>query len=290
MCLLPAKCVMDGDDEEEQAEIPDRSVTLTGAGNIRHCFIIDQRPIGRSRTSCPATYTGIFDRIRSLFAASDKAKECGYTAGMFSVNSKGGCPKCKGDGVIHYHVGLGNFMDIDCDACGGSGYIREAMEVTVDGKNIREVLEMSVDEAKDFFAAKDSAIDNMLTVLQRVGMGYIKLGQATPTISGGESQRIKLAKELSKGKSNKGALYILDEPTTGLSFYDSEQLMHLLDELVDMGNSIIVTEHDPYILSNCDYIVELGEGGGNEGGNVIATGTPAELKRTPGSVIGRYIK
>lgn len=287
---LKAKCVMDGDDEEEQAEIPDRSVTLTGAGNIRHCFIIDQRPIGRSRTSCPATYTGIFDRIRSLFAASDKAKECGYTAGMFSVNSKGGCPKCKGDGVIHYHVGFGNFMDIDCDACGGSGYIREAMEVTVDGKNIREVLEMSVDEAKDFFAAKDSAIDNMLTVLQRVGMGYIKLGQATPTISGGESQRIKLAKELSKGKSNKGALYILDEPTTGLSFYDSEQLMHLLDELVDMGNSIIVTEHDPYILSNCDYIVELGEGGGNEGGNVIAAGTPAELKRTPGSVIGRYMK
>ena len=209
---------------------------------------------------------------------------------MFSVNSKGGCHKCKGDGVLHYHVGFGNFIDIDCDECGGSGYIREAMEITVDGKNIRDVLEMSVDEAKGFFAHKDKAIDNMLAILQRVGMGYIKLGQATPTISGGESQRIKLAKELAKGKNSKGILYILDEPTTGLSFSDSEQLMNLLNELVDMGNSIIITEHDPYVLSNCDYIIELGQGGGNEGGNIIATGTPAELKNDPDSIIGRYLK
>ena len=286
---LKAKCVMDEEDDGSE-EAVNVEVTLTGVSNIKHCYIIDQRPIGRSRTSCPATYTGIFDRVRNLFAQSDKAKELGYTSGMFSVNSKGGCHKCKGDGVIHYHVGFGNFIDIDCDECGGSGYVKEAMEITVDGKNIRNVLEMSVDEAKDFFADKDKAIDNMLAILQRVGMGYIKLGQATPTISGGESQRIKLAKELSKGKNNKGVLYILDEPTTGLSFHDSEQLMGLLNELVDMGNSIIITEHDSYVLSNCDYIIELGEGGGNAGGNIIATGTPAELKSDPVSIIGRYLK
>lgn len=288
---LKAKCVMDEKEEDDSPEENiNREVTLTGANSIKHCYIIDQRPIGRSRTSCPATYTGIFDRVRELFAESDRAKELNYPAGMFSVNSMGGCRRCKGDGVVHYHVGFGNFIDIDCDECGGTGYIPEAMEITVDGKNIRDILEMSVDEAKVFFADKDTAIYNMLTILQRVGMGYIKLGQSTPTISGGESQRIKLAKELSKGKNNKGALYILDEPTTGLSFSDSKQLMNLLNELVDMGSSIIITEHDPYVLSNCDYIIEMGEGGGNDGGNVIATGTPAELKNDPCSVIGRYLK
>lgn len=287
---LKTKCVMDEEDDDSLEENIAIEVTLTGADNIKQCYIIDQRPIGRSRTSCPATYTGIFDRVRSLFAQSDKAKELDYTAGMFSVNSKGGCHKCKGDGVIHYHVGFGNFIDVDCDACGGTGYIPEAMEITIDGKNIRDILEMSVDEAKDFFSGKDTVIYNMLTILQRVGMGYIKLGQSTPTISGGESQRIKLAKELSKGKNNKGALYILDEPTTGLSFSDSEQLLGLLNELVDMGNSIIVTEHDSYVLSNCDYIIEMGAGGGNDGGNIIATGTPVELKSNSNSIIGRYLK
>ncbi|MDE6749149.1 MAG: excinuclease ABC subunit UvrA [Lachnospiraceae bacterium] len=289
---LKSKCIMDEDEEDSDGteENMNKEVTLTGVSNIKHCYIIDQRPIGRSRTSCPATYTGIFDHVRNLFAQSDKAKERGYTAGMFSVNSKGGCHKCKGDGVIHYHVGFGNFIDIGCDACGGSGYIREAMEITVGGKNIRDILEMSVDEARDFFSDKDEMIYKMLAILQRVGMGYIKLGQATPTISGGESQRIKLAKELAKGKNNKNVLYILDEPTTGLSFSDSEQLMSLLNELVDMGNSIIITEHDSYVLSNCDYIIELGEGGGNAGGNIIATGTPAELKNNPVSIIGRYLK
>lgn len=285
---LKSKCVVDDEacnNSEENTE-----TALTGADNIRHCYIIDQRPIGRSKTSCPATYTGIFDHVRNLFAESDKAKERGYTAGMFSVNSKGGCHKCKGDGVIHYHVGFGSFIDVDCDECGGSGYVREAMEIEIEGKNIRDILEMSVDEAKEFFSDKDSTIYSMLTVLQRVGMGYIKLGQSTPTISGGESQRIKLAKELSKGRSNKGALYILDEPTTGLSFCDSEQLMSLLNELVDMGNSIIITEHDSYVLSNCDYIIEMGEGGGNAGGDIIAKGTPRELKNNQDSIIGRYLK
>lgn len=281
--LLRSKCETD-DDRGDTVK-----ASLSGFEKIKKCYVIDQRPIGRSRTSCPATYTGIFDRIRTLFAGTESARERGYTAGLFSVNSSGGCHKCKGDGVIHYHVGFGNFVDIPCDSCDGSGYVPEAMEITLNGKNIREILNMSVDEAKDFFSDKDSKIFQMLSILQRVGLGYIKLGQATPTISGGESQRIKLAKELSKGKNAKDALYILDEPTTGLSFYDSEQLMKLLNELVDQGNSIIVTEHDPYVLSNCDYILEMGRGGGGDGGRLIAEGTPAELKRNPDSIIGRYL-
>lgn len=282
--LLKTKCIT-GEDETENAV----DAALTGTELLRHCYVIDQRPIGRSRTSCPATYTGIFDRVRTLFADTPQAKALGYSVGLFSVNSEGGCPKCKGDGVIHYHVGFGNFVDVTCEDCGGSGYIPEAMEVTLEGKNIRDILDMSVDEATDFFAGKDKVISNMLNVLKRVGMGYIKLGQATPTISGGESQRIKLAKELSKGKNARNSLYILDEPTTGLSFYDSERLMKLLNELVDCGNSIIVTEHDPYILSNCDYLVEMGPGGGSDGGCVIAVGTPAELKNSPDSIIGKYL-
>ncbi len=282
--LLKNKCVSD-DEIIENVE-----AYLTGIDNIKRCYIIDQRPIGRSRTSCPVTYTGMFDRIRKLFAETEMSKERGYKAGLFSVNSEGGCHKCKGDGVVHYHVGFGNFIDVDCEECEGTGYIKEAMEVTLDGKNIRDVLEMSVDEAKCFFAEKDDVIFNILNILQRVGMGYIKLGQATPTISGGESQRIKLAKELSKGKNTKGVLYILDEPTTGLSYYDSEKLLVLLNELVNCGNSIIITEHDPYVLSNCDYILEMGVGGGSDGGNIIARGTPSELKENPNSIIGRYLK
>lgn len=282
--LMKSKCMVDDDIDDVVDAV------LFGAENIKRCYVIDQRPIGRSRTSCPATYTGIFDRVRIIFSETEQAKAKGYTPGLFSVNSEGGCPKCKGDGVIHYHVGFGNFIDVDCEECKGSGYIKEAMEITLEGKNIRDILEMSVDEAVFFFANKDKSIYNMLSVLQRVGMGYIKLGQATPTISGGESQRIKLAKELSKGKKAKGELYILDEPTTGLSFQDSERLLELMNELVDNGSSIIVTEHDPYVLSNCDYILEMGRGGGSDGGNLIAVGTPYDLKSNPDSIIGRYLK
>ena len=282
--ILKTKCVM-----EESGEMK-ADAELQGIENIKKCYIIDQRPIGRSKTSCPATYTGIFDKIRALYAESDAARQAGYSAGMFSRNSEGGCPVCKGYGVIHYHMGLGNFIDIKCEDCSGTGYLPEVMEIRLDGRNIQDVLEMSVEEACDFFYEKEKAIYHMLNVLRRVGMEYIKLGQETPTISGGESQRIKLAKELAKGKMGKQCLYIFDEPTTGLSFYDSERLMVLMNELVDMGNSVIITEHDPYILSNCDYIIELGKGGGDEGGSVIACGTPAELKNNSESIIGRYLK
>ncbi len=266
------------------------NVIIRGMEHIKKCIIIDQKPIGRSRTSCPATYTGIFDRIRNLMANTVEAIDKGYTAGLFSLNSEGGCKVCKGEGTVHYHVGFGNFIDVQCDACEGMGFITEAMEISLKGKNIRDILEMSVDEASEFFTGMDRSTEIVLRTIQRVGMGYIKLGQKTPTISGGESQRIKLAKELSKGKDAKDTLYILDEPTTGLSFSDSEKLMTLLQELVDKGNTVIITEHDPYVLSNCDYIIEMGVGGGTDGGSIIAAGSPKELKDNNNSIISRYLK
>lgn len=280
---LKSKFINDDDFEDYESCAVDAK--LFGWENIKKCIVIDQKPIGRSKTSCPATYTGIFDRIRNLFA-----KESGLPAGLFSANSEGGCRVCRGAGVIHYHIGLGNFIDIDCEACGTTGFIPEACEVKVDGKNIRDILDMTVDQAIIYFKGKDKFISDMLGTLKRVGMGYIKLGQKTPTISGGESQRIKLAKELVKIRKSSDVLYIFDEPTTGLALYDSEKLMELLQEIVDNGGSVIVTEHDPNVLSNCDYIIELGPGGGSDGGYIIATGTPAELKSDKRSVIGKYLE
>lgn len=283
---LRDKCV--SDETYNQGDIT-CSARLRGVQNIKKCIVIDQKPIGRSITSCPATYTGIYDRIRKLFAETEMAKDYGYSAGMFSVNSEGGCRVCHGQGVINYYIGMGNSIEVKCEACGGAGFLPEVMEVELDGMNIKDILDMTIDEAAIFFKDKDRIICNILKTMQRVGMGYITLGQKTPTISGGESQRIKLAKELSKGRNAKDILYILDEPTTGLSFYDSQKLMDLLQELVDTGNSVIVTEHDPYVLSNCDYIIELGKGGGSDGGNVIAAGTPEELKNNENSIIGGYL-
>jgi excinuclease UvrABC ATPase subunit len=218
------------------------------------------------------------------------SKESGLDAGLFTVNSKGGCQICKGDGVIHYYVGMGNFIDLECETCGGTGFIEEALSATLDGKNIRDILSMSVSAAATFFKDKDKSILKMLETLERVGMGYIGLGQKTPTISGGEAQRIKLAAELGKTGLVKDRIYILDEPTTGLSFYDNERLIKLMQELVDSGATVIVTEHDPAVLSNCDYIIEMGPGGGSDGGYVIAAGTPSELKSSEDSIIGRYLK
>lgn len=284
--LLKTKFI--GDEEEEDVCEGYSDVVITGVEKINKCIVVDQKSIGRSRTSCPATYVGIFDRIRKLLANTTEAKENGYTEGLFSVNSQGGCRVCKGDGVIHYHVGYGNFIDLECESCGGHGFVEEAMEIKLYGKNIRQILQMSVIEAIDFFKDIDKTISNMLLTLNRVGLGYLRLGQQTPTISGGEAQRIKLAKELGKRQS-KNSLYILDEPTTGLSFEDSEKLIKLMQELCDSGNTIIVTEHDPVVLSNCDYIIELGPGGGSDGGSIIATGSPKELKQNKNSIIGRYL-
>lgn len=301
--LMKSKCVtgnLNDKDKEDLEDLEfdfeaegadyDSKTTVLGSENIKRCYVIDQRPIGRSRTSCPATYTGIMDKLRVLFAGSEEAKKKGLDVGYFSLNSKGKCPFCKGDGELHWHVGFGNFIDIKCDKCDGYGFVAETMSVHLEDKTIRDCLDMSVDEAFQFFQDKDANVARMLNTLKRVGMGYIKLGQKTTTISGGESQRIKLAKELAKGKNAKGALYILDEPTTGLSMSDSEKLLDFLNELVDKGNTVIMTEHDVNMLSNCDVIIEMGPGGGKEGGHLIAQGTPKELKENPNSIIGRYLK
>ncbi|HEX3044927.1 MAG TPA: ABC transporter, partial [Bacillota bacterium] len=287
-------------EETEEAEtafdntLPRVSAHVTGAEYLKKCIVVDQRPIGRSRTSCPATYTGIFDRIRALFAKTPAATSHGYTPGLFTVNSEGGCRVCKGEGVTYFYVGYGNFVNLECEACGGTGFVEEAMNITLDGKNIKEILAMTVSEAVDFFGRKDTqafdkTIFNILKTLDRVGMGYITLGQKTPTISGGEAQRIKLAKELSK-QTGRDNLYILDEPTTGLSFDDTKRLIELLAQLVNAENTVIIIEHDPSVLSNCDYIIEMGPGGGSDGGYIIATGAPNELKTNQRSIIGKYLK
>ena len=280
--------IIDEDDETEMHNFPD--ATISGAEKIKKCVIIDQKPIGRSITSCPATYTGIFDRVRNMFANAPESKIRGFSPGMFSANSYGKCLACRGDGVLHYHVGFGNFIDIDCETCNATGFNPESITVTIDGKNIKNILEMSIEKAIEFFKDKDKVSYRMLKTLEHVGLGYMSLGQKTPTISGGEAQRIKLAKELGKSGSGKDNIYILDEPTTGLSFSDSERLIKILQELVYNGNTVIVTEHDPIVLSNCDYLIEMGLGGGSDGGYIITTGTPAELKNNEKSLIGKFLR
>ncbi|OPA75250.1 ABC transporter [Paenibacillus selenitireducens] len=282
------------DAEDEISSVLDNTVTIEGIEHLKKCIVVDQRPIGRSRTSCPATYTGMTDRIRTLFSKTPEAQNRGYSAGMFTVNSEGGCRACKGDGTKSYYVGFGNFIDVVCDMCGGSGFLEEALQIMLDGKNIKEIMMMSVSEAARFFGrvqseAYDKSTYNTLATLERVGLGYMTLGQRTPTISGGEAQRIKLAKELTKQKG-RDHLYILDEPTTGLSFADTDRLIALMTELVEVGNTVIVTEHDPSVLAHCDYILEMGPGGGSNGGSIIAQGTPEALIADPQSMIGTYLK
>lgn len=261
-------------------------VTIEGCEEIHECIFVDQRPIGRIRTSTIASYIGVMDIIRDLFSNTKEAVEKGYDAGMFSVNAAGGCSYCKGDGVIHYRIGYGGELHADCEACEGSGYVRESLSITLHGKNIREILDMTVVEALEFFSSHDK-LQRILTTLDRVGMGYICLGQRTTTLSGGEAQRIKLAKELG-AKSGRHHLYILDEPTTGLSYEDIEKLLLLLHMLCDQDNSVIITEHDCDVLKSCDYLIELGPGGGNEGGNIIACGKTEHVLNDPQSILAKY--
>ena len=262
-------------------------VEIHGTEYINKCYVINQQPIGRAKTSNIATYTGVFDVIRKLFAETEDAKDFGFDMSFFSLNAEGGCPTCGGQGFLVYHVGFGD-INMICDQCHGTGYIEEVLDVKYHNKNIAEVLEMTVKEACGFF--KDvPKIYQILCLLDKVGMGYIKLGQKTTTISGGEAQRIKLAKELGKSR-NKDNIYILDEPTVGLSPKDSEHLIYLLREICNAGNTVIVTEHDIDVLSCCDYLFELGPKGGDEGGYLIAEGTPKLLKENPNSIIGGYLK
>lgn len=262
-------------------------VEIHGTEYINKCYVINQQPIGRAKTSNIATYTGVFDVIRKLFAQTEDAKDFGFDMSFFSLNAEGGCPTCGGQGFLVYNVGFGD-INMICDQCHGTGYIEDVLDVKYHNKNIAEVLEMTVKEACGFF--KDvPKIYQILCLLDKVGMGYIKLGQKTTTISGGEAQRIKLAKELGKSR-NKDNIYILDEPTVGLSPKDSEHLIYLLREICNAGNTVIVTEHDIDVLSCCDYLFELGPKGGDEGGYLIAEGTPKSLKENSDSIIGSYLK
>ncbi|HSW48353.1 MAG TPA: excinuclease ABC subunit UvrA, partial [Candidatus Saccharimonadales bacterium] len=249
---------------------------------------IDQSPIGRTPRSNPATYTGAFTYIRTLFASTKEAKLRGYGPGRFSFNVKGGrCEACEGEGQIKIEMQFMPDVYISCEVCGGKQYNHEALEVLFNQKNISDVLNLSVAEAVDFFSFVPS-LSHKLATLNDVGLSYIKLGQPAPTLSGGEAQRVKLATELSK--KGRDALYLLDEPTTGLHFADLEKLLYVLRGLVDAGNSVIVIEHNLDIIKNADYIIDLGPEGGEKGGEVIACGTPLEIANNPLSYTGKYLK
>lgn len=274
------------EEEDSQEDVVVGNVDVQGIEKIEKCSIVDQKPIGRKSTSTPISYLGGLERIRELLADTTYAKEHDYGKALFSKNSQGRCLCCQGLGEIPVDMGLGNPLFLSCEDCGGTGYVSEALEVSYQGKNIYEIMKMSFGEAEAFFK-QDKKLSALMAVMVRVGMGYIKLGQKTTAISGGEAQRIKLAKELSH--STRGCLFILDEPTTGLSFRDTHHLMGLLNDIVDGGNSMIIIEHDTDVLKNCDYLIELGPGGGTAGGRIIAAGTVKEIKENPGSVIAEYL-
>jgi excinuclease ABC subunit A len=250
---------------------------------------IDQSPIGRTPRSNPATYTGAFNAIRDLFAMTPDAQERGYKSGRFSFNVAGGrCEHCFGDGIIKIEMHFLPDIFVPCEVCGGARYNRETLEVRYKGKNISEVLEMTVDEAVEYFQNHPS-IYNKIKTLQEVGLGYIKLGQSSTTLSGGEAQRVKLATELSKRSTGK-TLYILDEPTTGLHSYDVDKLIKILSRLRDGGNTVLVIEHNLDVIKTADYIIDLGPEGGNGGGTLVCEGAPEEVAKHDTSYTGFFLK
>jgi excinuclease ABC subunit A len=268
--------------------IPGAHKLMTGLEHIDKIIEIDQSPIGRTPRSNPATYTGGFGPIRDWFAGLPEAKARGYKAGRFSFNVKGGrCEACQGDGLIKIEMHFLPDVYVTCDQCKGKRYNRETLEVKYKDKSIADVLSMTVEEAVGFFEAHPS-IKEKMKALQEVGLGYIRLGQSATTLSGGEAQRIKLAKELSKRATGK-TLYILDEPTTGLHSEDIQKLLHVLHKLVDSGNSIVVIEHNLDVIKTSDHIIDIGPGGGNKGGKVVAIGTPEEVAANSKSVTGKYL-
>jgi excinuclease ABC subunit A len=261
---------------------------IYGIENIDKVINIDQSPIGRTPRSNPATYTGTFTPIRELFATVPEARMRGYKPGRFSFNVKGGrCEACGGEGYIEIEMQFLPDVTVPCEVCKGKRYNREALEIRFKGKNIAEVLDMTVEQALDFFE-NFPKVKNKLATLHDVGLGYIRLGQPAPTLSGGEAQRVKLATELSK-RSTGRTLYILDEPTTGLSFDDVAALLRVLQRLVDAGNTVVVIEHHPDVIKNADHIIDLGPGAGERGGYVVATGTPEEVAQEKSSLTGQYL-
>jgi excinuclease ABC subunit A len=262
---------------------------LKGIKAIDKVIVIDQSPIGRTPRSNPATYTGAFDPIRQVFAATVEAKARGYQVGQFSFNVKGGrCEACSGQGVNVIEMNFLPDVYVQCDVCKGARYNRETLQVKYKGHTIADVLEMTVEQASEVFSAIPQAADRLRTLVD-VGLGYVKLGQPAPTLSGGEAQRVKLATELSKRATGK-TLYLIDEPTTGLSFYDVHKLMDVIQRLVDKGNSVLVIEHNLDVIRCSDWIIDLGPEGGDKGGQIVVTGTPEEVAAHPTSHTGRYLK
>lgn len=269
--------------------IPGKHAGIKGIEQLDKVINIDQSPIGRTPRSNPATYTGVFDQIRDLFASTADAKSKGYKKGRFSFNVKGGrCEACSGDGIIKIEMHFLPDVYVPCEVCGGKRYNRETLDVKYKGKNIFDVLDMTVEEAVGFFENVPS-IKRKIETLNDVGLSYIKLGQPSTTLSGGEAQRIKLATELSKRSTGK-TIYILDEPTTGLHFADVHKLTEILHRLADGGNTVVVIEHNLDVIKTADYIIDIGPEGGDNGGTVIANGTPEEVAGMEGTYTGIYIK
>ena len=268
---------------------PGKHKKIKGLENIDKIIDIDQQPIGRTPRSNPATYTGVFDAIRDLFSQTSEARMRGYKAGRFSFNVKGGrCEACKGDGILKIEMHFLPDVYVPCEVCKGARYNRETLEVRYKGKNISEVLDMTIDEAVDFFA-NVPRIARKLKIIQDVGLGYIKLGQPATTLSGGEAQRVKLATELSRRSTGK-TLYILDEPTTGLHTADIHKLLDILQRLVAGGDTVVVIEHNLDVIKTADYIIDLGPEGGDKGGTVVATGRPEDIVKVPESYTGKFLR
>ena len=263
--------------------------SISGLEHIEKVIDIDQTPIGRTPRSNPATYTKIFDEIRDIFAQTKDAKLKGFSKGRFSFNVKGGrCEACQGAGIVKIEMNFLPDVYVECDVCRGKRYNKETLEVYYKGKTISDVLNMSIDEAYEFFSAVPS-LEKKIKVLKDVGLGYIKLGQPATTLSGGEAQRIKLASELSKSSRGK-TIYILDEPTTGLHFEDVKKLMEVLQRLVDKGNTVVIIEHNLDVIKTADYIIDIGPEGGDRGGTIVACGTPEEIAKVKKSYTGKYLK
>ena len=269
--------------------LPGRHRKVEGIAHLDKVVDVDQAPIGRTPRSNPATYTGVFDHIRKLFAQTAEAKVRGYQPGRFSFNVRGGrCEACAGDGTIKIEMHFLPDVYVPCEICHGARYNRDTLEITFRGKTIADVLDMSCEEALTFFERQPPIARHMQTMVD-VGLGYVRLGQPAPTLSGGEAQRVKLASELSRRPTGH-TFYILDEPTTGLHFDDTRRLLQVLGRLVDQGNTVVVIEHNLDVVKTADWIIDLGPEGGDKGGTVIAEGTPEQVAKTAGSYTGEVLK
>ena len=269
-------------------QVPGRHRTVTGIDQLDKVVHVDQSPIGRTPRSNPATYTGVFDKVRALFSETSEAKVRGYLQGRFSFNVKGGrCENCSGDGTITIEMNFLPDVYVPCEVCHGARYNRETLEVRYKGKTIAEVLDLPIEQAHTFFESVPT-IARYLKTLCDVGLGYVRLGQSAPTLSGGEAQRVKLATELQR-RSTGRTIYVLDEPTTGLHFEDVNKLLGVLNRLVDGGNTVVVIEHNLDVIKSADWLIDMGPDGGFRGGTVVAEGTPEDVAKNKASYTGQYL-